>query len=277
MPQNLAFNWLVVTYFFLGGLSAGAYFFSVTANYWKKEFKPLAKTHAILVPIVLAVGIFFLWVDLGKPLRVWRLFLSFNPRSAISWGTWFLGIFFLLSIVYAWLVTRGEDEKAKKYAYIGLPFALLVAAYTGVLLAQAPGKVLWHAALLPLLFLNGGLISGIALVILVSAGRQDSALLAKLGRFVAWLVSLELGMIFTELIILFNGGTEAVSTVKSLLGGSYSFLFWAVEIVLGAVIPVFILFRSKATYAAQAIASILILVGIYAMRYVVVIGGQIIR
>jgi formate-dependent nitrite reductase membrane component NrfD len=275
-PQ-LAFSWLNVTYFFLGGLSAGCYFFSVAANYWKKEFKPLAKTGAILSPLFLAIGMFCLLIEVGHPLRTWRLFLTFNPRSAISWGIWFLNIFFLLSIVYAWFLTKEEDEKAKKYAYLGLPFALLVATYTGVLLAQSPGKMLWHTALLPWLFLVGGLISGIALVILVSVGRQDSELLAKLGRFVAWLILLELGMILTEVIVLFNGGTEAVTAVKSLLGGPYSFLFWLVEIILGAVIPVFILLQRKVTTtAAQAVASMLILIGIYAMRYVVMIGGQII-
>ncbi|MHC4185750.1 MAG: NrfD/PsrC family molybdoenzyme membrane anchor subunit, partial [Planctomycetota bacterium] len=82
----------------------------------------------------------FLWlqillIDLGKPFRAWRLYLSFNPRSAIWWGTWFLGIFFLLSLVYAWLLTKGEDEKAKKYAYLGLPFGFLVAVYTAIILA----------------------------------------------------------------------------------------------------------------------------------------------
>ena len=110
---HLAYDWTIVTYFFFGGMSAGTYIFSVAANYWKKEFKPLAKTAAILALIALAIGMFFLLVDLGKPFRMWRLFVSFNPRSAISWGTWFLSIFFLLSLVYTRLLTRGEDELAK--------------------------------------------------------------------------------------------------------------------------------------------------------------------
>jgi hypothetical protein len=31
--SHLAYDWMIVTYFFLGGLSAGAYLFSVAANY----------------------------------------------------------------------------------------------------------------------------------------------------------------------------------------------------------------------------------------------------
>jgi len=274
---QISFDLMIVNYFFLGGISAGSFFFSVIANYWKKEFKPLAKTAAILAPIALAVGMLFLLADLGQPLRAWRLFLTFNPRSTISWGTWFLNIFFVLSLIYAWFLTRGEDEKAKKYAYLGLPLSFLVATYTAIILAQAPGKELWRhiVAILPWLFLVGALISGIALVMLVSAGRQENALLAKVGRFVVCFVLLELGIIFTDVIILLNGGTKAIESAKSFLVGEFSFLFWVVEIILGSLIPIFILLRTKTSVKGYAIAAMLILIGIYAMRYIVVIGGQI--
>ena len=275
--EHMSFDWMVVTYFFLGGLSAGAYFFSVAANYWKKELKPLAKTAAVLAPITLAIGMLVLVLDLGQPLRVWRLFLTFNLRSAISWGTWFLNIFFVLSLGYAWFLIKGEDEKAKKYAYLGLPFAFLIATYTAIILAQSPGKDLWRhiVAILPWLFLVGGLISGIALVLLVSAGRQENALLAKVGKFLVGLVFLELVIVFTDIIILFNGGINAVASAKSFLVGEFSFLFWVGEIILGSLIPIFILLRKRISAKGFAVASMLILIGIYVMRYIVVIGGQV--
>jgi tetrathionate reductase subunit C len=273
---HLAYDWMIVTYFFLGGVSAGAYMFSVAANYWKKEFKPLAKTAAILAPIALAAGMLFLLVDLGKPFRMWRLFLSFQPTSAIYWGTWLLSIFLLSSLAYAWLINKGEDERAKKYAYLGLPFAFSVAVYTAIILAQSPGTALWRhiIAILPWLFFVGGLISGIALVILVSAGRADSLLLAKLGRFIAWCVLLEVVIIFIDVVILFNGDITAVESAKSFLVGEFSFLFWVFEIIFGSLIPVFILLRIKASAKGLAVASMLILLGIYVMRYIVVVGGQ---
>ncbi|MBU4342442.1 MAG: polysulfide reductase NrfD [Candidatus Omnitrophica bacterium] len=273
---HLSYDWMIVSYFFLGGLAAGAYFFSVAANYWIKEFKSLAKTAAILTPIALAIGLAFLLLDLGQPFRSWRIFLHFNPTSAISYGIWFLNIFFILSLVYAWFTSRGENEKAKKFAYLGLPFGLLVAIYTGVLLAQAPGKALWHSALLPVLFLIGGVISGIALVMLVSSGAAEKAVSVKVGRLLVGLLLVELGLILTELIILANGDAEAIMTVKVILTGQYSFLFWIVEILLGAIIPIFILFKTEVSSRAQAVAAMLILVGIFAMRFIIVVGGQIV-
>ena len=273
---HIAYNWMVAVYFFLGGLGAGAFLLSVAANYWRQELKPVAKTASVVAPIAVAVGLFFLWLDLGMPFRVWRLFLSFNPRSALSWGVWFLNIFFALSLINAWLSLKGQTDKAKGVAYLGVPFAVLVGAYTGVLLGQSPGSALWHSALIPVLFLNGGLISGIAAAIIFSVKRESGELLSKLGKVVAWLVVLELGLLIVELLALFNGGTEGVEAANALLAGEFSLLFIGVEVVLGALIPLLILLRSKVSPAALAVASALVLVGVFTMRYVIVIGGQVI-
>ena len=164
---ELAYDWMIVVYFFLGGLSAGTFLFSIATTYWKEELRPLGKRPAILAPIILAAGLFILLIDLGQPFRAWRLMLSFNPSSALSWGVWFLNIFFALSVLYAWNLHKTGPDKARTFGYIGVPFAVLVAAYTGVLLFQAPARVLWHSPLIPILFVNGAVVSGIALGLLV--------------------------------------------------------------------------------------------------------------
>ena len=272
--SHLAYDWMIVTYFFLGGLSVGAYLFSVAANYWKQEFKHLAKRSAVLSLIALAIGLFVLLYDLGQPFRAWRLFTAFNPRSMLSWGVWFLNIFGVMNLVYTSLLFKAKENTAKKFAYLGLPFAILTATYTAMLLTQAPGRILWHTALIPVLFLNGAIISGIAIVMLFSASRGNTELLSKLGRFVAWLIILELGMVLAEVLMLLNGGTESIAVAQSLVSGKIGFLFVGVEIVIGAVIPAAILLRAKPNALLQIVASLLILIGIFTMRYVIVVGGQ---
>ena len=100
--------------------------------------------------------------------------------------------------------------------------------------------------------------------------------LSKLGRFVACLIILELVMILGEFIVLLNGGTEHVAVAKSLLSGQLGYLFIGVEIILGAIIPIVLLLKKQASVFSQALATLLILVGIFVMRYVIVIGGQLI-
>lgn len=272
---QMAFDLKYVIYMFMAGLGSGVYFFSVFGNYWRDEFRPLAKTSSLLTPIFVAIGMLFLLIELGRPLRMWRLFINFRPKSAISWGVWLLGIFFVLSVVYAYLLRKG-DGKAKIFAYAGLPFAFLVPTYSGIVLAQAPGKVLYHTALLPWLFLTGALICGLAVVILISVRKQDGELVTKLGKYVAWLVVLELAMLLSEVLVLFNGGAEEVRAVKALLVGQYSFLFWVLEIIIGAAIPATLYFIGKVPKVIQQGASVLLLMGIFTMRYIVVIGGQLV-
>lgn len=279
ITHHLAFDWVIVTYFFLGGLSAGAFFFSVAAKHWKKEFEPMAKTAAIVAPLSVAAGMIMLLLHLGRPLRAWRLLLNFRPASALSWGFWFLSIYLILSVIHAWFQFRDETRRAKGVGYAGLPFAFFVSVYSAVLLQQAPGKVLWHhSAVLPWMFLTGGVVSGISVVMLISAGKLQAPQIKTLGKFLAWLVVLELAMIAGEIIVFINGGSEEVAAALFLLanGKVYTILFWLVEVVIGAAVPVVILFTGKFPKITQYVASVLLLVGIYMMRYIVVIGGQII-
>lgn len=279
--HKIAFNWMIPTYFFLGGLSTGLFFIAVAFNYWKKEYKVLAKSAAVLSPLFLACGMGLLILDLGKPFRFWRLMVTFQPSSAASWGTWLLSIFFVLSASYAYLLYKGEDSKAKKVGYIGLPFAFCGATYTGVLLAQMQGSAIWHTALLPWLFLVGAIISGLAVAILAGIATGKTEELAdrffSLGKVLAWLILLELAMVFSEVLILLNGGTEVALSAKVFLVGNYSFMFWVLEVLLGAIVPLLILFNTKKAreLSFQSIAAVLVLVGIYVMRYVVVMAGQV--
>ena len=111
---------------------------------------------------------------------------------------------------------------------------------------------------------------------LLSVGKQSKELLTSLGKCAAVLIIVEVLLIVVEFAVLLNGGAEEVHTAKALLAGDWSFLFFAVEIFLGALIPVVALLAIRGNAAAQAVASMLILVGIFTMRYIIVIGGQVI-
>jgi Ni/Fe-hydrogenase subunit HybB-like protein len=60
-----------------------------------------------------------------------------------------------------------------------------------------------------------------------------------------------------------------------LLKGEFSHLFLGVEVLLGAVIPLILLLLpfTKRWIPGLVIASILVMIGIFAMRYIMVVGG----
>jgi len=279
--EHMSYDWRIALYFFLGGLAGGSYLFSVAAHYWIKEFKPFAKTAAFITTVALAAGLLVLILDLGKPFRAWRLFLTFNPTSALSWGVWFLSIFFAISVIYSYFFFMRkenllEEGKVKLIAYIGIPFAVLTASYTAVILIQAPGRALWHTALLPVLFFNGALISGIAATVLVASIRKQNTNLSLLGKLLSWLIIAELGFLLIEFIVLMNGGGEYVRMAQHIALGDYGALFWTVEILIGSILPVavFLFFKKHPPYSI-ALASTATLIGIFTMRFIVVVGGQV--
>lgn len=275
--HGFAFGWMIPLYFFLGGISAGAYVISVYAAFWNTSLKPLARPASIISPIALAVGLGILVLDLTQPFRFWQLMVTFHPSSMASWGTWILSIFFAISVVYAFLLGKGKEAQAKRTGYLGLPFALVTATYTGLLLAQMQGVELWHTALLPWLFLVGALISGSALVVLVSITMGiEMGPFAGLRKLVLWLIGLDILLVISELLILANGGSQSLSALRLLLAGRYAFGFLFIQIFLGALVPIYILLNEARVRnpQVQAVTATLVLIGVFAMRYILVMAGQ---
>lgn len=293
---------LVALYFYLTGLSAGSFVLSVAAVlFGKKEYKALSRIGAVLAPALLIIAPIILIFDLGQPLRFYYMLLNFNATSIGSWGVWFLTLYPLNAVIYAYHVFKGNERASRLFGALGIPLALLVHGYTGYVLALNEVRALWHTALMPWLFLVSAMVSGIALVILVAivyqkvvesraAQAQDevlvlrreaametgSELLYSLGRVLAWTIVLDLLMVGTDLLTLLNGHADEVAAAKLLLSGTYAPLFLGVEVLAGGILPLFILFNQRLgrSLAGQAVASTLVLIGVFAMRYVVVFAGQ---
>ena len=270
--HEISYNWMIVCYFFFGGLAAGSFILGFLFKYLTKKYDALGKTLSMLAPFIMGFGAFFLLLDLGRPFGFFRLFLNFTPTSAVSWGSFLLNIFIILGLIQAAFLYKAKDKLALLFGGLGLPFAIAVAGYTGLILAQMPGRPLWNFTFTPLLFLLGSIISALALAILLAVLLD--LYFEKLNKYLAALVSIELALVVLELIVI-GSGHEA-NFVPQLLTGPVAFWFWGIEIILGALVPLYILFNQKLSdkINLQATAAALVIIGIYAMRYVVVVGSQ---
>jgi polysulfide reductase chain C len=269
-------GWMIAVYFFLSGIACGTFLVSVVSRLkGRGEYQRIQSIGAYLTSPVLAAGLLFLLLDLGKPLRLWHLFAYFNPTSVASWGVWLVNIFFVVSLTYAYFTFKGDEEKSKRFALIGTPFAIVVSGYSGFILVQMKAHTLWHSALIPVLFSVSALASGIALVVLGAILLQvQERKIRTLGKSLACFIGLDLILVFVEVLTLLNGHAEAVEVAKLLLIGAYSFVFLGLYVILGLVVPLYILSKKDLTLRQEAIASVLVLIGIMAMRYAIVMGGQ---
>src|SRR3989442_11797909 len=95
-------RWLIVAYFFLGGLAGGSYFLATLMDlFGKREDRPLVRLgYLIAFPAVCLCGL-LLTVDLGRPERFWHMLIQAgtfrpmvkadSPMPIGSWGLLFFG------------------------------------------------------------------------------------------------------------------------------------------------------------------------------------------
>jgi tetrathionate reductase subunit C len=313
-------GWKVATYFFLTGVSAGAFILSsLSYVFGMQRFKSIGLLSLVVAVAVLLIGPVLLIADLTQPSRFWHLMVPtyWHFTSPMSWGVILLILYPLNCIVYAHSIVRQNLSRAKVVGLIGIPLAVAVHGYTGYILGAVEAKILWHTAMMPVLFLWSAMVSGIALLILVILARNaflgDSRLFPKvelgvvyeLGVLLFWFILVDIAMIVLDVMTLRYGGESAQEVLYLLLRGDYAVYFLGVELIVGAVVPVAILayvIRSTSVTTAQheegslerkkvlkdgagdtvlvygmAIASLLVIVGIWFMRYNLVYAGQVIQ
>ena len=275
----------IAAYFYLTGLSAGSFIISTMAyGFGMLRFKPLGKIGVVLAILLLIVAPMILLIDLEQPLRFWHLILYLRITSPITWGTFLLTLYPMNCMVYGYFMFKGDLKRTKIFGLIGIPLALLVHGYTGFILALGKARVLWNTAIMPPIFLVSAMVSGLAMMILVVIIKDfilqrekepNRDLIYALGKFLVTSIVLDLILIGMDLSVLLTSTTEAYRAALMLLNGEFSSLFLGVEIILGAIIPLLLLLSpfTRHWIPALALASVLVMIGIFAMRCIMVIGG----
>lgn len=279
----------IAIYFYLTGLSAGSFIISTLAyGFGIKKYKPAGRIGVVMATLLLLVAPLTLMYDLEQPLRAWHLFFYLNITSPITWGSFLLTLYPLNCVIYGYFMFKEDLKKTKFFGLLGIPLAILVHGYTGFILAFGKARALWNTALMPVLFLVSALVSGLALMILVTMiktrffspeKKVDREIVSDLGKLLAWTIVIDLALVVSDLIVLMVSHTEAYKVAMLLLKGEFSPLFLGIEILVGAIVPLLILFYTHAFSRAKgiagvAVASVLVLIGIFAMRVIVVVGGQ---
>jgi len=283
-PQE-TFGTLIAVYFYLTGLSAGSFVLSTLAFVFGMEkFKPIGKIGVILATLFLVMAPLALLVHVGQPFKAWHLFVHLNITSPITWGSFLLTLYPINCVIYGFFMFRGKKTMTRLFGTIGIPLAIFVHGYTGFILALGKARALWNTALMPFLFLISAMVSGIALMILISIVKDrffskektiNRELVFGLGQLLVAMILIDLFLVLSDVLVLLVSHAEAQEVAHLILTGKFSFYFLVVENIMGKIIPAIILlvprFRNLTTVT---VASVLVVVGIFFMRYVVVVGGE---
>jgi len=157
----------VPMYLFFGGLSGGLFVIAVATDLLGikfKQFEKFSKLTSYLVLPVLALAGAFIAFHLGKPER--GILFPFFFKNYNSWlviGGWTVGLAVPLVAAYAALWYYKIDATIRRVlGVIAFPILGFVSFYTGLLLSGAKFVPLWSQEYLPYLFLNSGVLTGLA-------------------------------------------------------------------------------------------------------------------
>jgi len=283
-------GWLIVFYFFFGGLAGGCYFLAVLIDFFcRPEDRPLARLgYYISFPCILISGL-LLTLDLGRPERFWHMLIQsntyqpiFKPWSPMSVGSWALlifGIYSFLSFLSAladdgrlqWPAARSlrpPGMLGSIIAVIGGLFGFYVAGYTGVLLAVTNRPIWSDTPLLGMLFVVSAASISAALMILLAqkSGRTMPGVNA-LHRLDTWVVALEFVVLIAVMISL-------GPVFRAWLNAWGLLLFFGV-IVLGMLLPLALSWRRQLLGDLNVTASAAsVLIGGFILRLVIVFSAQ---
>ena len=285
-------NWLIISYFFVGGLAGGCYFLAVLIDFFgRASDRPLARLgYYVAFPAVVLSGL-LLTVDLYRPERFWHMLIQshtfrpmlklYSPMSLGSWALLAFGGFAMLSFLASlaeegrlhqpWLVRfRPPGLLGGLLAVMGGVFALFVAAYTGVLLAVTNRPIWSDTPLLGLNFVLSAASTSAALLILLAYRHYRTPGLAALERFDRMVLILEPIALIALIVSLGSVARVWLSVwgVALLIG----------VVVVGILLPLVLLWRATdPTMPSTATAALLVLIGGFVFRAVIVLSSSTIR
>lgn len=264
-------------YFFTIGISAALFFFSAL-SWFREEFKPLRLKADLLSFGLLLVSGALLVGDLSQPMRflnaVNPIYLNF--ASPLAWGALNLAAFGVVSVLYLVAVKKGNEGLAKKLGVIGALLALGLPVYTGFDLTVHQNRPVWNTPLMPVLFVALSLVSGAAVASFLAGG--ESRLVSALRQIMLWGAGGVAVMLVSLMGTTWYGGVGQELTFMILTSGSLSMAFLWLGVILGTAVPIALLLAPFGRQTSGVMLSaLLILVGGMALRYSILVGGQIVQ
>jgi formate-dependent nitrite reductase membrane component NrfD len=187
-------KWEISTYFFLGGVAAGSFLLARLAErFGGRRYRAVTRAGTAVAAAAVVPCAPLLIKDLGDPKRFHHMLRVFKPHSPMNLGTWVMTSFSgvaALALLREWRRgDRTEEELSATERVLdavvvavcdvaGVPLALVMACYTGVLLTSTSTPVWRQNPWLPAAFTASAVGNGAAAISLAlsatGAGDEDT-------------------------------------------------------------------------------------------------------
>ena len=273
-------RWEIALYFFLEGISAGSFLLGALASLsGNKRLRELARSAFDVSFFALLPCPPLLIADLGRPERFHHMLRVFKPTSPMNLGAWTLSAFSLpvTGIAARHLISGGADEgksRARQVALgaAGLPFAMTMISYPGVLLSTTSTPVWSRSRFLGALMACSSIANGTAatsIALSLRAPDQNAALESL--RQIENIARICEGASLAAYIV------TSKDAAKPLTRGRHSRLFWVGAIGCGLLLP--LILRGHTNHRRQnrsrnILRSALSLAGGLALKWAITHAGR---
>ena len=230
---------------------------------------------------LMAVLLLEIWLDYRRDFVIWS-------KTSTGFKKYFYKI-----------ITLGindTDEKSVKLddklgyfiTVMGIPSAFLLHGYVGFIFGSIKANPWWSTVLMPVIFLFSAMVSGIALVMIlymivswIRKVKIDMACLDTIAKYLFYILLIDFALESLDQIHRIYEAEESFDIIKVLVGGKLGFKLVFMQVILGTIIPLVVIGFFQMYKPSERIRKIayffiglLVLVGIFFMRWNVVIGGQ---
>jgi Ni/Fe-hydrogenase subunit HybB-like protein len=230
---------------------------------------------------LMAVLVLEIWLDYRKDIVLW---------SQESKGS--------LRIVYK-IMTLGSSNISEKalavdervgwiVTIIGIPSAFLLHGYVGFIFGSIKANPWWSSPLMPVVFIFSAMVSGIAAVMLLYMGVTklrhhtiDVKCVDAIAMYLFYIFIIDFSLEMLDLIHRIYEADESFRSLNFLVHTQLYIPHIVIQICLGTLTPLILLGITQVVKLGEntrkrmyTTAGCLAMVGIFAMRWNVVIGGQ---
>jgi Ni/Fe-hydrogenase subunit HybB-like protein len=185
--------------------------------------------------------------------------------------------------------SRRIDERVGwTVTLIGIPSAFLLHGYVGFIFGSVKANPWWSTPLMPVVFLFSAMVSGIAAVLVIYQaiarirGREaDMACLDTVAKYLFYVFVVDFSLEMLDLVHRMYESNESFRALDFMVHTRLFLSQIVVQIYLGTLLPIALLALTQVVKLRPGVrrvlyttAASLTLVGILAMRWNVVIGGQ---
>ena len=183
---------------------------------------------------------------------------------------------------------RIDDTVGRIVTIIGIPSAFMLHGYVGFIFGSIKANPWWSTPMMPIVFLFSAIVSGIAMVLLlyvitsrIRRAALDMNCVDTVARylFYAFIVDFSLEMI--DLVHRIYEADESFHALDFMVKTRLFLSQIVLQIIVGTLVPLALLastqlarFAPRVRVRLYVVAGVLTLIGIFAMRWNVVIGGQ---